>query len=135
MIENTDKMSEEFAELINGLIVVLAREAKNRHIDIHKEAKSQNLDDELVEYLDLVMKANVEEGKTNDKPGKETVVEDALPEGESLDVKQEDILSNNESIPTKIEPETEEILAKEELAVIDLLDRSDDPNLDDIMII
>ena len=48
------------------------------------------------------MKENEEDEKTNDKPEKETVEEDAFPEGDSLDIKQEDILPNNESIPTKI---------------------------------
>ena len=57
-------MSEVFlAGLIDNLIYVLGKEAKKRNIDLHKEAQRQNLEKDLVEYVDLVIKEYEEEGK------------------------------------------------------------------------
>ena len=55
-------MSEVFlAGLIDNLIYVLGKEAKKRNIDLLKEAQKQNLEKDLIEYVDL--KETEEEGK------------------------------------------------------------------------
>ena len=49
--------------MIDNLIYVLGKEAKRRDIDLLKEAQKQNLEEDLVEYIDLVINENEEEEK------------------------------------------------------------------------
>ena len=58
-------MSENLlAGLIDGLIYVLAKEAKNRNINLNHEAQRANFDKDLTEYVNQVTKEIEEEEKT-----------------------------------------------------------------------
>ena len=54
---NCEKRSEEtLAGLIDNLIFILGKEAKKRNIELREEAKRQNLEEDLVDYIDQVIK-------------------------------------------------------------------------------
>ena len=55
---------EGFANLLEGLMYVLAREAKSHNIDIVHEAKSANFENDLMEYLDELEKEIEENTET-----------------------------------------------------------------------
>ena len=44
------------ASLLDGLIYVLAKEAKNRNINLNHEAQRANFDKDLTEYMNQVTK-------------------------------------------------------------------------------
>ena len=63
-----DMMRENsLAGLLEGLIYVLAKEARNRDIDINHEAQCANFDKDLTEYLNQVTREIEEYEKLQDE--------------------------------------------------------------------
>ena len=62
------KMFENLlAGLIDGLIYVLSKEAKNRNINLNHEAQRANFDKDLTEYVNQVTKEIEEDEKVQDE--------------------------------------------------------------------
>ena len=98
-----DKMSEEsLAELIEGLIFVLGKEAKRRNIEIH--------DTEAVNYIDIVTKEfEKEKGKNVElEPIKAEVTRSPV---ETKDISEKEVVEkfdNSEPQPEASKPESEQ---------------------------
>ena len=97
-------MSEDLlAGLIDGLIYVLAKEAKNRNINLNHEAQRANFDKDLQEYVNQVTKEIEEEEKAVIKvlsPSSEDKTYETL----RLSNKKESLLE--ETTPTKVQIES-----------------------------
>ena len=84
-------MSEEsITGLMHGLIVVLCKEAKKQNIVLRQEGKKQNIEEDVINYIDKVLE-EYEEEKTSD-----------VDETKSEVFSNEDVpkLNEKESIPT-----------------------------------
>ena len=95
---NCDKMSEEsLAGLIDSLIFVLGKEAKKRNIELREEAKRQNLEEDLVDYIDQVIK-EYEEEKIKDVPKEEkSIIEVLSPSSEDKTDEMTGLTNDDES--------------------------------------
>ena len=77
-------MSELLADLLEGLIFVLAKEARDRGIDIISEAQRADFEEESIEYM------------------KEVNEEIEVKEAESVETKETSVVSKSDDLPLEI---------------------------------